>query len=115
MSPGASACLSILLTGRELLLYNSVSTFPTQPSPCSSAQIRVSATLPQPTVSPFPVSLALPTGGGGKRWTALFPSPPPQTPCTLWAQLFALLMCVPGKVGEANPPPAVPCLFDAED
>lgn len=43
------------------------------------------------------------------------PSPPPQTPCTLWAPLFALLMCVPGKVGEANPPPAVSCLFDAGD
>lgn len=99
MSPGASACLSIHLTGRELLFRNSVSTFPTPLSPCSSAQIRVSETPPRPTVSPFPITLAPSTGGGLDRSA---PSPPPQTPCTLWAPLFALLMCVPGKVGEAN-------------
>lgn len=105
MSPGASACLSILLTGEELLFYNSVSTFPTQPSPCSSAQIRVSETPPRPTVSPFPISLALPTGGALDRSA---PSPPPQTPCTLWAQLFALLMCVPGEGGGGKPPSCRP-------
>lgn len=52
------------LTGRGPLFHASVSTFPTQLSPCSSARSRVSVILPLPIVS-FPSPLIPPTRDPG--------------------------------------------------